>query len=166
MFPWRAKKEPYKRWREHRCPSSRVLWTCSLHWLLHWLEILETPSVLTVNGLHFLNWKPFSDTCPQIIRTNPVVFSLSVPSGLLTSINQTAWVWIAWTPSLRDPPDSYFPEYPWECLTLHSVAGVSNILACLVSEPRHEKLKKQLHGCDVKNECRSNWKEVCTWGMC
>lgn len=163
MFPWRDKKEPYKRQREHRCPSSRLLWNLlavvviaanlrpSSSSEMSGLEILDTaPSFLIVNGLHVLSWKPFSDTCLQVIRANPVASSLSVPPGLLISIDPPVRVWTARTlrwesyihPLCRHPPHSCssFPKYSWEPLTLRSVAGASYILACLLSDPHREKL--------------------------
>lgn len=124
-------------------------------------NVRETaPSFLIVNGLHALYWNPFSDTCLQVIRANPVASSLSVPPRLLISIDPPVRVWTAWTlrwescihPLCRHPPHSCssLPKYSWAPLTLRSVAGASYILACLLSVASPQKaLGSMRGGCTV-----------------
>lgn len=153
MFPWRDKKERYKRQWEHRCLLSMVrrklLATViiavnprpSSSSEMSRLEILDTASSsLTGNWLHVLFWQPFSNNCIQMSRPNA-----GLSFGAIRVFKQrwsTCMGVNSINAALRNPLHrhavdacSFFSKYPQDPLTWHSLTGPSSTLSWLVSDP-------------------------------
>lgn len=139
MFPWRDKKERYKRQWEHRCPLSRVRWKLlatviiavnprpSSSSEMSWLEILATASSsLTGNWLHVLGWKPFTNNCLQMIRPNAVLSLGAIrvfKQRWSTCMGVSSMNAALSDPLHRHPLDarSFFSKHPPVPLTWHSL---------------------------------------------
>lgn len=151
--------------------------TCLLQWLL--LQIWGQARHLKFYrqrllsshrmGCMFSPESPFSIR-PQTTRANPVASSLSVPSGLLISIDPPAWVRIASTLDCETlsadihpipvPPVPSILGNLWLCILLQELPTYWRAFLASLTMKSSGSFKKQLHGFDVKNECTSNWRKL------